>query len=192
MNETKNLSKEILTELLAKYFVEKTTELENIFNSIQHQQVLADKIQKNVTKLQQLLNKLDSDNRLHIPVKDYLTDEQYQDYLNTLKEPDMLCEFDIHLSEWLNWFYEELPFISKKHLIFYGLNTGKQYNLTDIPRLNLVKVNHETKTIYIEPMNNDREPIHMTLDGINLYYLLNVPYQNDLDKHLIDLGEDYV
>lgn len=80
----------------------------------------------------------------------------------------MLFEPDMQWYDWLNWFYEELPFIKDKHITLTGLNTNKQYQINDIPFNAIVIV--ENKKIIV----NLDEPVVIDLNGINLFKMLSI------------------
>lgn len=130
------------------------------------------------THINSILIQVTQEPTLKIDIKDYLTEEQYQDYLDSYNEPEMLCEFDITFTDWLDWFYEELPFLqSNKHLVF-----SNHKDITTVPMNSIIKVDHNNKTIYLD---TGSEIITVNLNGIELYYLLNVKYQRDWEDYTV-------
>ena len=135
-------------------------------NYKQLQQSTNESIKQTENKLQRIdnqLNVLDQSN-LSIKLSDYFTEEELQYYnptYETLFEPDLLFK------DWLDWFYEELPFLSNKHLKYINIRTNKEHSFTDIPTNLIVKVDHLNQRILVGNYQ-------ITLHSINLYKLLSV------------------
>ena len=121
-----------------------------------------------------ILNK----NTISIKLSDYFTEEELQYYNPTY---EMLFEPDLKLKDWLDWFYEELPFLNNKHLKYIHIKTKKEYSFTNIPNSNIVKVDHLNQRILVD----DYE---ITLPSISIYKLLSV---NTNDKEYQTKEEEF-
>lgn len=171
-----------MTETELKYLNQVAKELnqryEYLTNESNKIQTEATKVNTQLKKLNTLLNQYQKEPTLVINIRDYLTEEQFQDYLNSINEPEMLCEFDIPFREWLDWFYEELPFLqSQKHLI---IQNG--FTIDELIDDWIIRVDHINKSIYLD---NGLGTLLINLDGIDLYYLLNVKYQRDWEDYMV-------
>lgn len=96
----------------------------------------------------------------------------------------MLCEEHLTFQEWLDWFYEELPFLQNKHLTFINPD-GSLRSLYDINGKWLVTFDHTNYKVYVGGS------IEIKLNNLSLYSILNLNHQNELDQMLIEQGEYY-
>lgn len=126
-----------------------------------------DNIKSVNNKIKKLNNQLKSleDTNLVINIKDWLPKDQYEQYCPSI---DMLFEEGMEFSDWLDWFYEELPFIKDKHLMFTGSTTNKEYSFLEIT--GKVYVDKYRQIIYVD----SSEPINISINSLNLFKLLSV------------------
>lgn len=117
-----------------------------------------------IEKLEKQLETISNEPNLIISIKDWLPEEQYEQYYPNIK---MLFEENVFFKDWLAWFYEELPYIKDKHLSFKGKQTGNSYSILDLN--GLVKVDKVTQEIFIV----QGEPVVITLGSCNLFKLLS-------------------
>lgn len=190
IQELNKLDKVTLWSILVNQVDEVQTDINSMVAITEKSQLVLEKQQSKLQSLLDLMDKLNQEDQLQIPVKDYLTEEQYQDYLLTLQEPEMLCDFGITLLEWLDWFYQELPYITDKYLTFTDIE-GKTYTLNQLDYSNLIQVDHTNRLIYIQKGIKQPNDILIDLNGISLYDLLNVSYTKAKDKNLVDKFEPY-
>lgn len=115
-------------------------------------------------KLENQLNVLSNEPSMIISIKDWLTPEQYDQYYPNIQ---MLFEEDMFFKDWLDWFYDELPYIKDKHLSFKGKQTGNSYSILDLN--GLVKVDKVNQEIYVV----QGEPVVITLSSYNLFKILS-------------------
>lgn len=177
------MEKEQFWKLLKNFAEDLTTSIEHWSNQSEN---FINKIQKAQLQLERvylLMSKLKEDTDIHIKLEDYLQPDELQIYHDSLTPPQMLCDFDITFKEWLEWFYDELPFIATKHLVF---NDGTQdILLKDIDTALIIKVDHVMRKIYLQPDNDHfNSVIFVNLDGLDLYYLLSVTHQKSIDEHI--------
>lgn len=189
IQESNKLDKVTLWSILVNQVDEVQTDINSMVAITEKSQLVLEQQQSKLQSLLDLMEKLNQEEQLQIPVKDYLTEEQYQDYLLSQQEPEMLCEFDITLRDWLDWFYQELPFIKNKYLTFTNSITSEEYSLYKLNHTGIVKVNHMNKVIFIK---YDTYTVNMDLNGISLYNLLNISYQKDLDNHLLSKYDPFI
>lgn len=132
------------------------------FDRIQSDMQLAD---DKLFMLENQLNIVSNEPNVIISIKDWLPEDQYEQY-----NPDiqMLFEEDLFFKDWLDWFYEELPYIKDKQLSFTGKQTGNSYSILDLN--GLVKVNKKNQEIYVV----QGEPVVITLGSCNLFKLLSI------------------
>lgn len=129
IQEANKLDKITLWSILVNQVDEVQTDINSMVAITEKSQLVLEQQQSKLQSLLNLMEKLNQEEQLQIPVKDYLTEEQYQDYLLSQQEPEMLCEFDITLRDWLDWFYQELPFIKNKYLTFTNSITSVSIDL---------------------------------------------------------------
>lgn len=115
-------------------------------------------------KLENQLNVLSNEPSMIISIKDWLTPEQYDQYYPNIQ---MLFEEDMFFKDWLDWFYDELPYIKDKHLSFKGKQTGNSYSILDLN--GLVKVDKVNQEIYVV----QGESVVITLSSYNLFKILS-------------------
>lgn len=115
-------------------------------------------------KLENQLNVSSNEPSMIISIKDWLTPEQYDQYYPNIQ---MLFEEDMFFKDWLDWFYDELPYIKDKHLSFKGKQTGNSYSILDLN--GLVKVDKVNQEIYVV----QGEPVVITLSSYNLFKILS-------------------
>lgn len=116
-------------------------------------------------KLENQLNIVSNESNLIVSVKDWLSPEQYEQYNTNIQ---MLFEEDLFFRDWLDWFYDELPYIKDKHLSFKGKQTGNSYSILDLN--GLVKVDKVNQEIYVV----QGEPVIITLGSCSLFKLLSI------------------
>lgn len=130
-------------------------------------QTVENNIKENEERIQKLQSKLNTltEKELVVSVKEYLEPELYELYYPNI---EMLYEEDMWVSDWLSWFYEELPFIRDKHLQFIGKQTGKHYSIAELN--GLVKTDKKNQEIFVLM----GELVVISLGSVNLFQMLCV------------------
>lgn len=121
-------------------------------------------LEHKLVRIESQLNSLNQEDNLSIKLSDYFTEEELRDYNPTY---EMLFEPDLPFRDWLDWFYEELPFLDNKHLKYIHTRTKKEHSFTDIPTSALVKVDKLNQRILVDEYQ-------IILPSINIYKLLSV------------------
>lgn len=157
------MEEQIIHELKGKI---ETTKLE-IEQLTFNLQVVKDNLNQETNNLKKYEHQLNgiTNQGIHINLSDYFTKEELEDYQ---REPTMLFEPDIQWIHWLDWFYEELPFIRNKHITLTGLNSNKEYQINDIPFDAIVLTENNKIIVKLD------EPVVINLNGINLFKMLSV------------------
>lgn len=120
-------------------------------------------LKNKIDKISEQLHSLNQEN-LSIKLSDYFTEEELREYN---PQYEMLFEPELSLRDWLDWFYEELPFLDNKHLKFINCHTKKEVNFFDIPNSAIVKVDHLNQRILVDEYQ-------IIIPSINIYKLLSV------------------
>lgn len=120
-------------------------------------------LKNKIEKISEQLHSLNQEN-LSIKLSDYFTEEELREYN---PQYEMLFEPELSLRDWLDWFYEELPFLDNKHLKFINTFTKKEVTFFDIPNSAIVKVDHLNQRILVDDYQ-------IILPSINIYKLLSV------------------
>lgn len=129
-------------------------------------------------ELMATITAIENESILHINPKEYLSQEQYTDYVNQM-QAEMLYQEKIPLSEWLDWFYTEMPYISNSHFIF--ATDKKSYAISELPLDAIVHTDKLKRVIYIE---DGDEQIQIQLDGIDIFTLLSIQEQQAYIEYL--------
>lgn len=133
-----------------------------------NKQVITRDLSKKIAKLaryKKQLNVLNQSDNISIKLSDYFSQEELDEYTGAT---EMLFEPDMKWYDWLDWFYEELPFIKDKHITLTGLMSNKTYSFEDIPHNVIVKVMSNRIFVMLD------EPVVINLNNINLFQLLSV------------------
>lgn len=180
------LDKRLVAEILATKVENLKKELDSALLRKSEETKFIDYLYKKFDNLNNLMIKLIEDKDI-VQMKDYISQEDFENYQLTLQTPKMLCEFDIPFHEWLGHFYEDLPFIQNKHLIF-AYHNGEKFKEIPMSQVNnmlTVKVNHADKQIYLEPKQENEPIIYVNLISVDLYYVLCLSYQKEVDDKLV-------
>lgn len=191
IEEPIKLDKETLWKILSKQAENLKAQTNQLLVMQESSQTLLQENQSKLEILTNLMMNLTQEEHLEVNVKDYLTPEEYQDYLLTYS-PNMLCEFDIPLRKWFDWFYQELPFLKSKHLVFFDINKDIKLSLADLDLSWIIKVDHVLKRIYVNRDNDHfNSVINIDLNGISLYEILNVTSSNLKDSFIAEQHDAY-
>lgn len=128
--------------------------------------VVQNQLQEASNKLDRLYKHLDivtKADTISIKLEDYFTPEELAEYN---PQYDFLFEPNMNIKDWLDWFFEEIPFIKDKHLTFTGLVSKQSYSISDL--YGIVKTDNNKQQVYIEM----DEPVLITLNNINLFRIL--------------------
>lgn len=180
------LDKRLVAEILATKVENIKKELDSALLRKSEETKFIDYLYKKFDNLNNLMIKLIEDRDV-VQMKDYISQEDFENYQLTLQTPKMLCEFDIPFHEWLGHFYEDLPFIQNKHLIFVYHDGEKfvEIPMSQVDNMLTVKVNHADKQIYLEPKQENEPIIYVNLISVDLYYVLCLSYQKEVDDKLV-------
>lgn len=180
------LDKRLVAEILATKVENIKKELDGALLRKSEETKFIDYLYRKFDDLNSLMIKLVEDKDV-VQMKDYISQEDFENYQLTLQTPKMLCEFDIPFHEWLGHFYEDLPFIKNKHLIFAYHDGGKfkEIPMSQVDNMLTVKVNHADKQIYLEPKQENEPIIYVNLISVDLYYVLCLSYQKKVDDKLV-------
>lgn len=129
---------------------------ENVRKKSSELKIKVDKILKQLQYLKQ--------NELFVKLSDYFTEEELREYS---PQYEMLFEPELPFKYWLDWFYEELPFLNSKHLQFINCLSKEEVSFLDIPGSAIVKVDHLNQRILVDEYQ-------IILPQINIYKLLSV------------------
>lgn len=121
-------------------------------------------LESKLDRITNQLNSLNQEDLLSIKLSDYFTEEELKDYNPNY---EMLFEPDLPFRDWLDWFYEELPFLDNKHLKVIDLINHKEVNIFDVHGSTVVKVDHLNQRILVDNYQ-------IVLPSINIYKLLSV------------------
>lgn len=131
-----------------------------------------------VSKLEETLNKyLEHSNKF----KDIPDDTTEEDLLKLFTKEELkeyspkyavIFEPNITFTSWLDWFFEEVPFIKDKNLTFKGKHSNKDYSISNIPLNTPVRVDTFSREIYIML----EEPVIINLGSINLFTFLSIEH----------------
>lgn len=180
------MKKEQFWKLLKNSADDLTASIQHWSNQSENFLSAINKAQLQLERIYLLMNKLKEDTNIVIKLEDYLNPDELQIYHDSLIPSHMLCDFDITFKEWLEWFYDELPFIATKHLVF--TDGTQDIPLKDIDTSLVIKVDHIMRKIYLQKDNDEfNSVIFVNLDGLDLYYLLSVTHQKSVDNHLTTL-----
>lgn len=180
------LDKRLVAEILATKVESTKKELDSALLRKSEETKFIDYLYRKFDDLNSLMIKLVEDKDV-VQMKDYISQEDFENYQLTLQTPKMLCEFDIPFHEWLEHFYEDLPFIQNKHLIFAYHNGEKfvEIPMSQVDNMLTIKVNHADKQIYLEPKQENEPIIYVNLISVDLYYVLCLSYQKEVDDKLV-------
>lgn len=179
-------------ETLLEYIHAQASQLKLLSEALLKQQEInsnqLEAISNKMHRYTTIATKLVNEPQLQIKIQDYLSESEFQDYLASIAVPIMLCDFDTTFRDWLDWFYEEMPFIKSKHLTFFDTNINEFISITKIDMNMLIKVDHALKRIYLHK-DQFESVIVVNLNGISLYEILNISYRSAKEQHLVNQFE---
>lgn len=140
-----------------------TLEIENLVFQQESARKKSAELKIKVDKMLKQLHYL-KQNELFVKLSDYFTEEELREYN---PQYEMLFETELPFKDWLDWFYEELPFLNNKHLKFINCLSKEEVPFLDIPGSAIVKVDHLNQRILVDEYQ-------IILPEINIYKLLSV------------------
>lgn len=102
----------------------------------------------------------------------------------------MLFENNLPFTEWLDWFYEDLPIIQNKTLSFIGKHSNNEYSIYNIP-CNAIVTWDNNKNIFID----SDEPILIKFKTKTLSNLVKNILKHNYDDYItnkLSLSGNYV